>query len=65
MRREIPLGVAVVIILVVIVVAGGIVWWMVTRQPTPEGPAPKEFMTKPPYAKQAPMQPQPQPQQPQ
>ncbi len=60
MRREIPLGIAVVIILVVIIVAGGLIWWMVTRQPTPEGPAPKEFMVKPPYAKQPPTQTQPQ-----
>lgn len=56
MRREIPLGLAVVIILVVIIVAGGFVWWLLTRQPAPEGPAPKEFMTKPPYAKGAPTQ---------
>lgn len=56
MRREVPLGLAVVVILVVIIVAGGLVWWLVTRQPAPEGPAPKEFMTKPPYAKKAPTQ---------
>lgn len=65
MRREVPLGIAVVIILVVVVIAGGIVWWMVTRQPAPEGPAPKEFMPKPPYAKETPIRTQPQPQQPQ
>lgn len=54
MKREIPLGIAVVIILAVVIVVGGIVWWLVTRQPTPEGPAPKEFIPQPPYAKQAP-----------
>ncbi len=58
MRREIPLGIAVVIILVVVIAAGGLLWWMMNRQPTPEGPAPKEFMVKPPYSKQLPTQPQ-------
>ncbi|MGQ9728691.1 MAG: hypothetical protein ACUVSC_09270 [Candidatus Fervidibacter sp.] len=61
MRREIPLGLAVVIILVVIIVAGGFVWWLLTRQPAPEGPAPKEFMTKPPYAEGTLTQPPQQP----
>jgi cytoskeletal protein RodZ len=60
MRREVPLGVAVVVILVVIVIAGGIVWWLLTRQPTPEGAPPKEFIPKPPYAKGAPTPTQPQ-----
>ena len=60
MRREVPLGVAVVVILVVIVIAGGIVWWLLTRQTTPEGAAPKEFIPKPPYAKGAPKPTQPQ-----
>ncbi|MCS7263666.1 MAG: hypothetical protein NZ805_02400 [Armatimonadetes bacterium] len=58
MKREVPLGLAVIIILAVVIVAGGIVWWLVTRQPTPEGPAPKEFIPQPPYAKQVPGQPQ-------
>jgi hypothetical protein len=60
MRREVPLGMAIVVILVVIVIAGGIVWWLLTRQPTPEGAAPKEFIPKPPYAKGTPTPAQPQ-----
>ena len=54
MKREVPLGMAIVVILAVIVIVGGIVWWLLTRQPTPEGAAPKEFIPKPPYAKEAP-----------
>lgn len=50
MRREIPLGVAVVIIVVVVILVFGIGWWLISHQPAPEGKAPKEFMPKPPYA---------------
>jgi cytoskeletal protein RodZ len=59
MRREVPLGMAIVVILVVIVIAGGIVWWLLTRQPTPEGAAPKEFIPNRLTRKEHPHQPNP------
>ncbi|MFA0733036.1 MAG: hypothetical protein LKKZDAJK_000880 [Candidatus Fervidibacter sp.] len=52
MRREIPAGVAVAVIIVALVVAAGVMWFLMNRPSGGGGTAPKEFMPKPPYARQ-------------
>ncbi len=52
MRREIPLGVAVVVIIAALVVTAGVMWFLMNRPSGNGGTAPKEFMPKPPYARQ-------------
>lgn len=51
MRREIPLGTAVVIIVLVVIIVVALGWFLVFRRPVGEVPPPLEFMPKkPPYA---------------
>ena len=52
MRREVPLSVAVAVIIAALVIAAGAVWFLINRPSGGGGPAPKEFMPKPPYAGQ-------------